>query len=522
MVRGAQHTAGTRMTDLALAAAAAAVLTTAMFLSRAREGTPGPDEGYVWYGTLRTLAGEVPIRDFRSYEPGRYYWCALWMLALGRGVVALRFASHAFYFLGLTGGLLALRLGGVGWPATLTAGVVLAAWGLEPYKLFEPALASIAVLAGVVLITHPGYAAIAAAGAVAGAFSFFGVNHAVYAGAALLGLTLLEALKSASVTSLLALGAYSAGALLGALPLLAMLAFSRRMLDTFLERRVRAVMARRTTNLPRPVPWPWREAPAAIHMLGPAGRRFIGIYFVLLPAFALSVAIWEAVVSWPRIQAQPAVVSAAAVCAFTMHHAFSRADLKHLAQSMSPFVLGLVALAGRGLGWIAVAALLGVGTTVTVLTVHPRVDRFRHPDAYVRRIIAGSSLWIATSSATLLDTLRPVVRAHLSPDEPLLAVPTLAHLLPIFGRRSAAYDTYCVYPASEREQQRMLRSIEDEGVRLALVSDHPVDGRDDLRFSRTHPLVWTYLSAEFERLELPGLPSSFHVLRNEDRATASL
>jgi hypothetical protein len=508
-------------TDLALAAAAAFVLTTAMLLSRAREGMPGPDEGYVWYGTLRTLAGDVPIRDFRSYEPGRYYWCALWMLVLGRGVLALRVASHAFYFLGLTGGLLALRLGGVGWPATLTAGVVLAAWGHEPYKLFEPAFASIAVLAGVVLITHPGYATIATAGAVAGAISFFSVNYALYAGAALLGLTLLEALKSASVTSLLALGAYSAGALLGALPLLAMFAFARQMLAAFLERRVRAVVARRRTNLPRPVPLPWRRAPAAIHLLGPAGRRFTGIYFVLLPAFAWSVAVWAAVVPWPQIQAHPAVVSAAAVCAFNMHHAFSRADLKHLAQSMSPFVLGLVAVAGRGLGWIAVAVLLGVGTTVTVLMVHPRVDRLRHPDAYVRRNIAGSSMRIPTSSATLLDSLCPVVRAHLSPDEPMLAVPTLAHLLPILERRSAAYDTYCVYPASEREQQRMLRSIEDERVRLALVTDHPVDGRDDLRFSRTHPLVWTHLSAEFERLELPGLPRFFHVLRRDRPAASS-
>jgi hypothetical protein len=502
-------------TDLGLAAAAAAVLTTAMLLSRAREGMPGPDEGYVWYGTLRTLAGEVPIRDFRSYEPGRYYWCALWMFALGRGLVALRVASHAFYFLGLTGGLLALRLGGVGWPATLTAGVLLAAWGHEPYKLFEPALASIAVLAGVVLITHPGYATIAAAGAVAGAISFFGVNYALYAGAAFLGLTLLEALKSASVTPPLALGALSAGALLGALPLLAMFAFTRRMLAAFLERRVRAVVARRSTNLPRPVPLPWRHAPAAIHMLGPAGRRFMGIYFVLLPAFAWSVAVWAVVVPWPQIEAHAAVVSAGAVCAFNMHHAFSRADLKHLAQSMSPFVLGVVALAGRGLGWIAVAVLLGVGTAVTVLVVHPRVDRLRHPGAYVPRQIAGSSLWIPTSSATLLDTLSPVVRAHLSPDEPMLAVPQLAQLLPILERRSAAYDTYCVYPASEREQQRMLRSIEDERVRLALVADHPVDGRDDLRFSNTHPLVWAHLSTEFERLELSGLPRFFHVLRRD-------
>ena len=91
-----------------------------MLLSWVREGLPSPDEGYLWYGTLRTLDGEVPLRDFRSYEPARYYWCALWMLALGRGVVSLRIAVHAFYFLGLTCGLLALRLAGVGWLAVVS------------------------------------------------------------------------------------------------------------------------------------------------------------------------------------------------------------------------------------------------------------------------------------------------------------------------------------------------------------------------------------------------------------------
>lgn len=505
-------------TDAALAATTAAVLTAAMLLSQAREGMPGPDEGYVWYGTLRTLGRDVPLRDFRSYEPGRYYWCALWMLALGRGVVAIRVASHAFFFLGLTGGLLALRLGGTSWPATVVAGVVLAAWGHEPYKLFEPALASLAVLAGVVLIAYPGYPAIAAAGAVAGTISFFGVNYALYAGAALLGLTLLEGLKSAAVAPLPGLGAYVAGALLGALPLLVMFAFAREMVTVFLERRVRVVAARRRSNLPRPVPLPWRHAPAAIQRLGFGGRRFVGIYFVLLPAFAWSVAIWAAVSPWTEIHAHRAVVAAAAVGAFNLHHAFSRADLKHLAQSMAPFVLGGVALTGRGLGWIAVAVVFGVGTILTVLAVHPRVERLRRPDAYVQRKIAGTALRISTSSAMLLDRLSPLVRAHLSPGEPLLAVPQLAHLFPIFGLRSAVYDTYCIYPASERDQRRMLCSIENEEVRFALVSDHPVDGREDLRFSRTHPLVWTYLSAEFERLELAGLPSFFYVLRRARHA----
>ena len=182
---------------------------------------------------------------------------------------------------------------------------------------------------------------------------------------------------------------------------------------------------------------------------------------------------------------------------------------------MPPVVIGLIALAGHGFGWLAVAALLGAGTLVMLLAVHPHIERYRHRSAYVRRDVGGSSLRIKQTSAELLDVLSSIVQSRLGPREPLLAVPTLAELLPILGRRSAVYDTYCIYPASEREQKRMLRSIDEEQVRLALVRDDPVDGREDLRFSHTHPLVWSHLNAEFKRLDPAGLPPDFHVLFRE-------
>jgi hypothetical protein len=68
------------------------------------------DEGYLWYGTWRTMLGEVPILDFRGYDPGRYYWGAAWGLLFGDGIIGLRLSNALFAFGGLSFGLLAARL----------------------------------------------------------------------------------------------------------------------------------------------------------------------------------------------------------------------------------------------------------------------------------------------------------------------------------------------------------------------------------------------------------------------------
>ena len=59
------------------------------------------DEGHLWYGALQTASGEIPIQDFRSYDPGRYYWAMAWMQLTGFGILELRFSGLIFFSIGL-------------------------------------------------------------------------------------------------------------------------------------------------------------------------------------------------------------------------------------------------------------------------------------------------------------------------------------------------------------------------------------------------------------------------------------
>lgn len=73
-----------------------ALLAAVYFLAQERIGINYADEGYLWYGVQRVLAGEAPIRDFLGYDPGRYYWAVAWCFFLGDSLFDVRIANLAF------------------------------------------------------------------------------------------------------------------------------------------------------------------------------------------------------------------------------------------------------------------------------------------------------------------------------------------------------------------------------------------------------------------------------------------
>jgi hypothetical protein len=180
----------------------AIVLLGASFAVQGRQGINLFDEGFLWYGAQQTAHGKVPLRDFQSYDPGRYYWSAAGMQFFGEGLVALRFSETVFQLLGLWVGLLAASRVVQNWALLAAIGVMLTLWMFPSHKLFDHALLLFGIWIAVRLVEEPSPVRIFTAGFFVGLCVFFGRNHALYTFLAQASLLLLLHFKQGPLLSL--------------------------------------------------------------------------------------------------------------------------------------------------------------------------------------------------------------------------------------------------------------------------------------------------------------------------------
>jgi hypothetical protein len=466
------------------------------------------DEGFLWYGVQRVQAGELPILDFISYDPGRYYWsAALTGLLHDDGIMALRAAVAVFQLFGLFVALLLLLRGKSRLDATLLilAVIALLAWMFPRHKIFDSSLSIILIGILTLLVQHPSRRRFFLAGAGVGLAAVFGRNHGVYGVAGILGVIIYLACRQRSVAALMSGLAYCAcGIVAGYLPILVLIAavpgFAAALWESI------GAIFERGTNLPLPVPWPWLVPVTQLPLATAAADVLTGMLFIAIILFGVCSLLWIIRQALRQRPVAPEFVACSVLALPYAHFAFSRADVGHLAQAIFPFLIGVFVLLKDWppkARWLAAFAMAGV-SLVIMLPLHPgwdcRMNRCATAD------ISGSALTFDLDTANSLAILKRAVELYAANGRSFVAAPLWPGAYALFKRKSPMRETYALVPRGSEFERREIERIKLAKPGFVVIVNIPLDGREELRFRNTHPLIEQFIRDNFDPVTVGDWP----------------
>ncbi len=480
-----------------------------------RTGINFGDEGFLWNGSLRIGQGKIPIRDYKAYDPARFYWCWFWMKLFGNGLLGLRHAAAIFQFFGLWAGLWAVGSATGSLLVLIATGILCLLWMQPRHKLFEHALSLIAVATAVYVLEQPSLDRIVLAGVATGLAGFFGRNHGVYTFCGLASLIVLMWARGAIDSLALNLAYWSAGIVVGYSPMLAMWAFIPDMFKRYLNDKVLIFIRRGGIDLPVSPPWPWKVAYAGLSVRDRVTRFLIGLHFIALPLFYTAMIVW--LIVSPNALDHRLLVASSLIGVFYAHHAKSRSDFPHLCQVMQPFLIGLVALtllANNTIVTMAgLATLLAIGWFAT-RKINAAICRFEAPQSFEAIDVRGDRLWIQKGFIPLIQTMKSFIADTFRTGDRIFIAPTSPMLYPLLGCETPVRSDFMLFPETRQIQEGEIESLKANGVEWALILDQAMDGRDELRFRKTHSVLWEYLDDNFHPIEIAGLPRNWQLMRH--------
>jgi hypothetical protein len=514
------------------------------FLLQGNVGLNIPDEGFLWYGSIRTALGEIPIRDFQSYEPGRYYWSVLWFKLLRNdGILALRISQSAFQFAGLSLALLLLRRVLTSWIAMIFGAAILARWMFPAWKIYEPVILIAAIYFAVLIIERPSRMRHFAAGIFIGLAAFFGRNHGVYCAVAFVLLIVFVFWRIDRRDLLARLGSLGLGVVIGYSPMLLMMALVPGFFGRVLEDL--AFNLHSGTTIPIPVPWPWRQTYRLVGFREAIHRLAVGLLYIGVPLFYLYV--FARLLTKRTLREHPVLIASAFVGVIYLHYTFGRPHLYYLAWTIPPVILGLIALPVSFSHQSQKSLTIVVWSLLVVFSLSALemgqenyfsaklrsfmkakllrrsggdFDLAMSAQDLVKKDVRGDSLWVSRDTAALIDSARVIDEDLLKKGtQQIFIAPYYPGLYAILDRRSPLWEIYFLLPRPPREQEKMAQQLEHEHVNWALVCHHYVDDRPELAFENTHRELWQYLVTNFETIrpeETKMLDAKCELMRRKD------
>lgn len=304
----------------------------------------------------------------------------------------------------------------------------------------------------------------------------------------------------------------SLGIVIGYLPIIAMVVFIAGFSTSFLE-SVSLIFTPHAPTLPKPIPW--TKSPT------------VSWLYLAIPAiYVLAIALSHKTKASDKTTAL--LLASSFVGIPVIHHIVTRADIAHLAQGISPFIISLLLLplAFKTQPNKTIVYLVSIATIISTtylvaryqaISIANKLTASSYAKArYVPYEVNTEILWIPKAQANYIDLIKELVTTHELHGENTWLAPFTPGLYPILGKPIPIWDPYPLFPASDEAQNKIIHDLLSNKVNLVLIDDKALDGMDNRRFSHTHPIVWRYLMDNFVELSDSRLPKEQHLLRRRE------
>jgi hypothetical protein len=207
---------------------------------------------------------------------------------------------------------------------------------------------------------------------------------------------------------------------------------------------------------------------------------------------------------WQRAKGKsipPALVAAAFLALPYAHFAFSRAEVGHLAQGIFPLLIGSLVILSQVQGkvkWPLTIVLCAASVWLTSLYQPGWLCSTSKQCVTVE--ISGSELKIAPGTASDIALLRHLAAEYAPNGQTFIAAPLWPGAYALLQRKAPMWEIYALFPRSEAFEKAEIERIKASNPGFALIFDLPLDGRDDLRFKNTHPLINQYIQDHYNLL----------------------
>ncbi|WP_175944747.1 hypothetical protein [Caballeronia sp. BCC1704] len=510
--------------DLSEAIVGACLLCGLTFIAQWKYGFGWSDEGLLWYASQRTALGEVPLRDFFSYDPGRYYWTsAIFRLTGHDGLFTLLASCAAFGAVGLAAIWFVLCRARMRGGLRIACAVLIAlALGYPRHKVFEQT-ASLVLVAMLFFVLLRPRAAMrwSALGIATGLAAILGRNHGVFYVIAAVFCMGFSAFSEKRLPGIKIIAAYAGGVVLGYLPLLLAILAVPGFRDAFMT----SVLFTKDWQLALPIPFPWRLELRHLPLVDALQAESIGIACLVFPAiycFGIASAAWAERKQQERDPSMVLLLASSLAGIPYLQQAFDRADFGHIAQATLPVFPA--AFAAANFYWsnarlrsvvsgavVAFAVLCVIAWLPSEPAVAYRRMMAEAPDAVEWVPISGKQFAVPKYEADVLRAVRKTVQSCNIKSDEFMTAPHFAGIYAYLNAKAPFWELYYLYPRSPEFQRRHIAAMSRTRL-ILLAPDATVDGLERLKLQNTYGLLMRDIAQRFTELQIPGLPQGMKMV----------